>query len=106
MSLAAALAFVLAHWSEILDALLAFGALASIVVGLLPRAARYAPVVGGLVRFLEWCSVLTHRDAVGTFKLPGFVAMVAEALRRAKAGESPPARRDEIPPPPRTPGGL
>lgn len=102
----ATLAFVLAHWSEILEALTALGMLASVVVGLLPRAARYAPVLGAAVRFLGWFSVLTHADAPGTLTLPRFVTAALEALRHARAGEEPPRHTVILPPAPKTPEDL
>jgi hypothetical protein len=67
----AVFAFVLAHLTEIGLAALGVLTVASIVVGMLPESAQKARVAGGLVKLMEFVSVVTHVDTKGTFKAPG-----------------------------------
>lgn len=69
-----AITWLVAHWGAILELLGALGVLVSMVVGLLPASSSKSKAIAVLGRL----SALTHKDAPGTFKMPGSPMPVAD----------------------------
>jgi hypothetical protein len=61
------LLWVLAHKAELGELLLLVGAVVSSIIGMMPSSASKSKAVAILGRL----SALTHKDAPGTFKMPG-----------------------------------
>jgi hypothetical protein len=75
--------WMLAHKAELVEIALAVGAVVSSIVALLPSSAAKSKAIAMLGRL----SALTHKDAPGTFKMPG-APMPTEASEAEKRFEA------------------
>jgi hypothetical protein len=85
------LAYLAAHPRDVVEVLLAIGAVASVIAGATPARAQRWPVVGWFVRFCRRLGALKHSDEPGTLSWPLIIEAALDAARASDPAAVPPA---------------